>query len=189
MAGGRTRQSRSRSWPKSGHGGRNVLPDYSVLQEGLFTDVGRPWLEPLGWPARGQSVETENRLPKPGPGDTSETTALGVAWAPAQRGELANNSPVRIKRGDRKGVLCVTPGSSKGTVATGLLRPGSEAKAWLLPEPGTAAAVCRDARPGPANADHRPATSAALCCWAWPSLPHSGSRSTVTSSLCSLRRA
>lgn len=59
----------------------------------LFADVERTWQGPLGWPARGQSVETEYRFPKPGPregsgiGDMCDGGRVG-GW-PEPKGEAA----------------------------------------------------------------------------------------------------
>lgn len=53
-----------RDWERPSRG--SILTDYSGGS--LFTDVGRTWQGPSGWPARGQSVQTRHRFPEPGPG-------------------------------------------------------------------------------------------------------------------------
>lgn len=96
--------------------GGSALADYSVGSGGgLFTDVGRTWQGPWGWPARGQSGRPEHRCPGPGPGalrngrgrrlaPTCRTESLGPD---SRRGSCPTALASRHREGSEGGCVCV----------------------------------------------------------------------------------
>lgn len=144
--GVRTQEPQRGSWPTS-------VPDsgstaqITVQRRTFIYGCGGNMARAFSWPAKGQSVETENRFPSQVLGRGKEVAGLcGVgcggwpAWCLTPSWDRAKNPQVRRKRRNRK-VVCVTRGLPKAQWQWGLLTPRPPANSVIAQGLGNTAAV------------------------------------------------